>query len=418
MIFLLVLATAGLTAHADRVLTWPACVELAAKNNSELQASVRRFEAARDLEGVARGGFFPSVVGSLNFDEGKLTAGGTTVDTPNPSSHYSATVSASQNLFNGLQDRGRVQQARANTAAVGADLDQSKAKISYDLKSAYQGLLYAKEYEEFTVGLIRRRESNMNLVKLLFESGRENKGSLLLSRAYLDQAHYEDLQSHNARQVAGAQLARTLGMDEDFAYDIQDQVPLHEPAPVDLRALAAVTPDVRRAQAQEESADAGVTVARSGFFPTLAVNGSVGKLGAEFFPHEADRWSVGVALVLPLFNGGRDYYGTRAASETWAAAASSHLNINRDVLARLRAAYTAYVEAIAKNKADQSFREAATLRAEIARKRYNNGLMTFEDWDLIENDLINRQRTYLQSKRDRVIAEAAWEQAQGKGVLP
>jgi hypothetical protein len=44
--------------------------------------------------------------------------------------------------------------------------------------------------------------------------------------------------------------------------------------------------------------------------------------------------------------------------------------------------------------------------------------MSFEDWDRIENDLIQRQKTVLQSQRDRVTAEAAWEQAQGKGVIP
>jgi hypothetical protein len=44
--------------------------------------------------------------------------------------------------------------------------------------------------------------------------------------------------------------------------------------------------------------------------------------------------------------------------------------------------------------------------------------MTFEDWDLIETDLINRQKTELQARRDVVLAEAAFEQAQGKSVFP
>jgi len=55
--------------------------------------------------------------------------------------------------------------------------------------------------------------------------------------------------------------------------------------------------------------------------------------------------------------------------------------------------------------------------AEIARNKYNNGLLTFEDWDVIESDLINRQTTYLQNQRDRVISEAAWENIQGIGVF-
>ena len=122
--------------------------------------------------------------------------------------------------------------------------------------------------------------------------------------------------------------------------------------------------------------------------------------------------------MFPLFNGGKDYHGTRSASAAWQAAELNRFNINRDLLVRLQTTYSAFVEAVTKLRVDESFVKAATLRAEIARKRYNNGLMNFEDWDIVETDLINRRRSYLQSKRDRVIAEAAWEQAQGKGVLP
>jgi outer membrane protein len=58
------------------------------------------------------------------------------------------------------------------------------------------------------------------------------------------------------------------------------------------------------------------------------------------------------------------------------------------------------------------------LRSELGRAKYKNGLLNFEDWNAIESDLINRQKAKLQSQRDRVVAEAAWEQATGKGVIP
>ena len=63
------------------------------------------------------------------------------------------------------------------------------------------------------------------------------------------------------------------------------------------------------------------------------------------------------------------------------------------------------------------FLAAADLRAEIARTQYTTGLLSFEDWDLIENDLIDNQKAMLASLRDAVLAEAAWEQTLGKGAL-
>ena len=61
---------------------------------------------------------------------------------------------------------------------------------------------------------------------------------------------------------------------------------------------------------------------------------------------------------------------------------------------------------------------AAETRAGIARSKYNNGLMSFEDWDRIETDLIQRQKAALLGRRERVLAEAAWEQTQGRGAIP
>ncbi|MGZ3722452.1 MAG: TolC family protein [Bdellovibrionales bacterium] len=411
--------------NAAQTLSWPACVDMAVKKNSELLSSQRKLDSTADLEGVAKSGFFPTITGSLNYDRGNaVTAGTPTSAVPGANSQssnrYTATLSGSENIFNGMQDVGKSRQAKANTQSSRAVLDTTRAKISFDLKSAYQGVLYAKDYEQFTADIIKRREANLNMVKLLFESGHENKGSLLLSQAYLEQARYEELQSRDSKRVAASQLARTLGLDEDLEFDIQDQIPVSEPAAKnpEMRSLASLTPDFKKAAADAESADAGITIARSQFFPTLAASGSVGKQGSEFFPTDTNRWSVGVALVFPLFNGGKDYYGTRSAAATWQSAEATRYNVNRDLLAKLQQAYTGYVEAVAKLRVDESFVRAATVHAEIARKRYNNGLMNFEDWDLVETDLINRRRSYLQSKRDRVIAEATWEQTQGKGVLP
>ena len=75
-------------------------------------------------------------------------------------------------------------------------------------------------------------------------------------------------------------------------------------------------------------------------------------------------------------------------------------------------------QAIERLKVDESFRAAAIARAEIARRKYNNGLLSFEDWDIIENDLIFRQKNYLSSLQTRVTSEAAWERDRGTGAIP
>lgn len=400
---------------AGETISWQACVELAAKNNADLGAAEANLRSLEYQEGGARSGFFPQASANLGYSRGNTTSG---TSSGSLSESYSANLSATQNLFAGFQDRGKVAQASASARASAAVLQTTRAKVSFDLKSSYEGLLFAKESERLTQDISKRREANLKLVELRFESGRENKGSALLSKAYLQQARYEDLQSRNAESTAQAQLAKILGLDHADGLEIQGEIPAQEPsspAP-DFPRLAAMTPDHAQAVAQEDSAEAAIRVASAGFFPTLNATGTVGKQGPEFFPNN-DRWSVGVNFTFPFFSGGKDYYAAKSAVAAWSSSMNNRENVDRQLLARLVQAFNSYVEAVEKLRVDESFRQAALVRSDIARSKYNNGLLSFEDWDIIENDLISRQKTYLQSKRDRVVAEAAWEQAQGKGAI-
>ncbi|MBC7693162.1 MAG: TolC family protein [Methylotenera sp.] len=410
------------------VLSWNGCVEEAQRNNSELRAAHESLRAAEASAKGSYGTYLPQISANLGFTHSNgatVTGGngvGATVNSAGivgqPVNNYSATISGSENIFNGLQDLAKVTQAQATLRVSGASLNTTRAKVSYDLKVAYVSLLFSERSVELQNDIAHRREENLRLVELRFQSGRENKGSVLLSLAYLNQAKFEALQARNSIPVSETQLARVLGRDDEAEWIVKDEVPVSVAPPQnpDFKAVAVTTPQHLQSVAQEENAEAGVSLAASGFFPSLSLNGSAGKQDRTWFPQN-DRWSVGLNLSLPLFNGGRDYYGTQSAVRSLAAATATRLNVDRVTLTTLKQSYMNFHESIEKVKVDQSFVDAAKLRSEIGRNRYNNGLITFEEWDLIENDLIARQRSLLQSRRDRVIAEAAWEQAQGKGVL-
>ena len=401
-------------AHAE-LLTWEACVARAGQNNPELRAAQENLSSSAYQSRAAASGFLPQLSAGVNYTDQNTSFGTSSFGT---TSTYSASVTATQNLFAGFQDQAKVAQSRANQDVTQASLDATKAKVSFDLKSAFAGLLYAQNYLQLTESIIQRRAENMRLVELRFEGGWENKGSLLLSKASLSQAELDHLQAQHAVQVAQEQLANVLGENRAGDIQIAGAIPLAEPAPtLDLQQLAEQTPDHRQAIGQEQAASAGVTLARSPLYPSLNLTGSTGRQGNNWFP-DNDSHSVGVSLSIPLYSGGRDYYGTKSAVSNLSAATYNRERVDQQLITRLRQAYTTYVEAVQRLKVNQAFVEAATARAEIARNKYDNGLLSFEDWDIIENDLISRQTALVQSQRDRITTEAAWEQAQGKGVIP
>jgi outer membrane protein TolC len=402
--------TGPATAQVPQVLTWEQALQQAASQNAELQAARASADAAQSRVRAARSGYYP-----------QLSAGASSADSSGSSvplgPSHSASVTATQNLFAGFFDEASVEQASANERAARADLVAANAKISRDLKAAFAGLIAAQDGVVLAEQIEQRLSENLRLVQLRFEGGRENKGSFLLTRATLRQAQLESLQARQAVGSAAAQLARVITYREIAELRAQGEVPVSAPPPApDFAALATRVPAYVKAQAQEDAARAEVRLARVGFYPSVDVSASAAREGGDF-PPEDNRRTVGITLTVPLFSGGRDYYGTQSAASSLVAAVSSKTDVERNTLVSLKQTHAAFVEAVERLRVDEAFLEAAITRAEIARSKYAQGLMSFEDWDRIENDLIVRQKAVLFSRRDRVTAEAAWEQAQGAGVI-
>lgn len=425
----------------ERWKSFQELVEATAQHNPELLAAQEALLAAQFQERATYQGFFPHLSTSLGGAVGNSStaasansgnlAGATSSATESnvsPITSYSLSATLNQNLFAGLSDFSKIQQARINTQLAKLNLQIAKAKVSLDLRTTFERYRFAQEMLRLSQEILRRRQDNYKLVQIRFESGRENKGSVLLSHAYSKQASYEVQVAANAGTVARAQLARTLGRDDAEGFEFDPKiwdfrsvetagVPTSSPK-TDLLKLTEDTPDLQQATQQEKLSFIALTSARSPFFPSLGISGTVSTQGSSASASTSQRWSLGATLSWAFFSGGRDYYAARAATSQWHAASLAQQQARRATFAKLTQVYTTKIEAAIKGEVDQSFQAAAVLRAEIARNKYNNGLLSFEDWDVIENDLILRQRALLQSKLDWILAEAAWQQAQGKGVFP
>ena len=412
--FLLLGWALNVWAGPPTVLDWQSCVQEAVANNPDLRSARANLNAAAYSAKGAYSGYLPQLSAGASYDD----ISGNVVNTNTSQATYNTSVSLTQNLFAGYQDQAKVAQGAANREASAAGLAVTKAQLSQNLKDAFIGLKYAQDNVLLTEQIMHRLEENVRLVELRFESGNENKGSFLLTKASLTQARFDHLQAQQDLVSAQSQLARVLGRSSNGALEVRGDVPVTEPgiAP-DFRQLVRQIPDYQQVAAQQKSAEAGVTLARSGLYPSLDLTGSVGRTGDNWFPNDSRR-VVALNLNVPIYSGGKDYYATKSAVSSLEAATSTTDSTEQQLLVKLNQTYAAYVASVERLKVSQAFLDAATTRAEIARSKYNNGLMSFEDWDTIENDLIQRQKTFLLSKRDRVVAEAAWEQAQGKGVIP
>ena len=70
-------------------------------------------------------------------------------------------------------------------------------------------------------------------------------------------------------------------------------------------------------------------------------------------------------------------------------------------------------DAIDKVEVQQKFLQAAIERAKIAQAQYSAGLISFDNWTIIEDDIVSAKKSFLDTQADALVAEADWIQAKG-----
>ncbi|MBI2059513.1 MAG: TolC family protein [Nitrospirae bacterium] len=394
-------------------LTWDACLREASERNPELAAAQERLAAARERATGAYSPFLPQLSAGADWSRARSSASGGSSAARND---VSAGLSARQNLFAGWKDTASLGKARAERMAAEADLQDTSSRLRLDLASAFAQLSFGQDALRLAETILSRRQENVRLVELRFEAGRENKGSYLRSKAAGSQARFEVAQADRALGVKRRQLARILGRNDAADLVVSGDVPPlpSDPNP-DFRGIAEDVPSLQRARAAVDSAGAGVESARGQLFPGVDALTSFARGGDEW-PPDSNRWSAGLSMTYPFFPGGRTAYDIRSARAEERRAEATLRDTRERAVADLEAALSRYRDAVERYGVQNEFLEAARLRAEIGRSQYTSGLLSFQDWDLIENDLISTEKSWLASKTDVWLAQAEWLRAQGKGL--
>jgi outer membrane protein TolC len=394
---------------AENVLTWQDCFSRTVANNIELSIAKLKLKEAEASLKSQQSVYYPTVSAKADRTVGEMKTNGSNW---NGTDDLRASLDVDYTLFAGFGNRARVTRTEAELYAEKANFDQTRSNIEFALRIAFSDQLYAQELLELTRNIAARRAGNTRLVEMRYEGGREHKGSLLLKQAQLTEALYNVEETQRSLELAQRRLA-SLMRQWDFSPFLLDgnlraEVP---PTGVSLNDLARVTPSYRSAEARLKAAEQGFIVTRSERFPKIIAKASL--IGSGESDIDRETWETGIAVSLPLFTGGRlsqDIIISGLRKE------QSRLDAEKtmlDLMNDLLEALNTYRDRYAAMSVQDAQRLAAETRATVARTQYEQGLISFQDWDTIENQLITAQRSWLASRRTADQAEAAWQNAMG-----
>jgi outer membrane protein TolC len=392
---------------AEEVLTWGDCVKEARKNHPDLLSAEEAVNQAKANKAIAISTMLPQISTELS----ERTSYSDTIKTTDT---YSYGIRAQQLLFDGLKTPYDIAAASKNVKSAEYNYKATSSDIRLRLRTAFIELLKTQQLLTITENIAMRRKQNADLVELLYEGGREHRGSLLTAKANLAQAEFEVMQARRAIEVAQRQLNRELGRAGSKSIRVtgdlgSTNVKRDRP---NFEALAASTPSLEILVSQKEAARFNVKAAKANFFPQLYANASAGRTDSNWPPIQ-DEWSVGVTLSFPLFEGGRRWAEVSKARAVLNQAQADEKS-NRDSIAlTLEQTWTTWQNAIDTVAVQKNFLQAYEERSTIARAQYENGLISFDNWTIIEDDLVQVKKSFLKTQADAFIAEAQWIQAQG-----
>jgi outer membrane protein TolC len=389
---------------------------MATRENPDLQASR---EAVLNSDAVRMGAYsalYPQI--SASFSDTRNYQGANLYSPNNYWTSYGEQVTLSQTIFNGFLTKGNIDQARAQLNLAFANLNGEKAVVSFNLKAAFAQLLYAQKLIKISRDVIDIRRSNARLVRLLYEGGGEDRGNMELSNANLDQALYSLDQAVRTRDLSGVQLGVYIGKDLPAPVLAEGELQTDAlPAQPDFKVLALQTPSYFQRKAQVDAAAAGITIADSGWYPTISGAASAYRSDSQF-PLKNHGWSAGFTVSYPIFQGGATYFDVKAAGASLRQALDNLRSGTNDAALTLAQMFKNMVDAEDNVRIQKELLDATALRYKIAEADYRNGLMTFQDFNSITDDYVGQQMSLLSAQLSAVVAEASWEEARGLGAIP
>ncbi len=397
----------------------------AAAASPTLQAAIARRDQAFALAGLSRADYFPSLSLDPSASRARYSGNRQTQVPATRASYTDNSFNLPLDLSYELDLWGRVRRAnesaRALAEASAATYQTVLLGVQADVASAYFTLRSLAMERELVGRSIQTRRDALDLVQKRFAGGASAQLDVLRAQTELATAESDALAIDQRRAALRHTLAVLCGQSpEKFKVDDSAALPATVPAlPVGLPSeLLERRPDVATAERTLAASNAQIGVAKAAFFPAIKLIGSAGYNSDDLgtlLNSDSRQWSLGPAISLPIFQGGRNVANYDRAKAAYAESVASYrlrvlvaFQEVEDGLSGLR-----YLDgqAEALTRAVTASRQAASL----STVRYKAGLVSYLEVVDAERTALQNERTATQLATQRLTASILLVKALGGG---
>ena len=397
----------------------------ALRDSPDLAAAVARLRRAEAVGQVSGAALWPQLSANGSATEQKQSYNYLTPKSMTPDGYQDygrLTLDLSWELDFWGKNRAALAAATSEVEASRAELAQVRLTLASAVATNYMELARLFAARDTASASVEVRAKTASLFAERFANGLETKGSLREAEARRAAAEGELLLVEEQLGLQRHRVAALLGAGPDRGLAIQrPAIKLNRPVglPEALAAdLLGRRPDLVAARLRAEAQLKRIDQKRAEFYPNINLAGFIGfqSLGLDLLTQGGSKiGSIGPAVSLPIFTGGRlsaELRGTKAAYDEAAA------NYNRTLTQALHEVADAALsqKSLAGRLAKSEEAVQAAIEAHrVARNRYEGGLSSYLEVLSAEDVLLSSLRNLTDLQTRSYSLDVALMQALGGG---
>ncbi|MCE2903488.1 MAG: TolC family protein [Anabaena sp. CoA2_C59] len=415
-------------------------LELAKRNNNDLQVSVLRLEQSKSVLREAQAALFPSVdlsadvtnsrnVGTtLQFDQARTT--NPLVGDPPSNTTLSGTAQIKYDIYTSGRRNGAIQEAEERIRVQELDVERQSEEIRLNVSRAYYDLQQTDENVRISQSAVENAQASLKDAMALEKAGVGTRFDVLRSQVNLANSQQDLTNAISQQQIARRKLAPLLNLPQSVSISAGDPVKLaglwQHPLEQSIVTAYQNRPELQQNLAQRKIGEAQIKQALSSSGPQVSLVGRYNLL--DQFDDQtsvSDGYSLGLQASINLYGGGAGTARAAQAKTSIAIAETQFSEQRNQIRFQVEQAYSTQASSLENVQTSNVALEQAKESLRLARLRFQAGVGTQSDVINALNDLTrsegNRVKAILDYNRaltelQRYVTSRGLKQLQESGV--
>ncbi|AFY42703.1 TolC family protein [Nostoc sp. PCC 7107] len=400
------------TVQGNQPITLEQALELAKRNNRELQVSVLQLERSRAALREAQAALYPSVDLSADVTRSQSASSqlqdtlsgraGVRSNNDEPSTGFNGQAQLTYNIYTSGRRQAAIKEAEEQTRFNELDVERQSEEIRLNVSTQYYDLQGADEQVRINQSAVENAQASLRDAEALERAGVGTRFDVLRSQVNLANAQQDLTNAISNQLIARRQLVTTLSLPQNISISAADTVQLAglwDRSLEDSIVLAFQNrPELRQQLAQRNISEQQRRQALAANLPQLSFVANYNLLDQfDDSVSITDGYSVGLRASWNLFDGGAARARASQAKANIAIAETNFAEQRNQVRFQVEQAFSTQRANLDNVQTANTALEQAREALRLARLRFQAGVGT-------QTDVINSETDLTRAEGNRVTA--------------